>query len=105
MLDWYISPSNRNTARRSIGAARRVSRNQPLRKRTWSSSRPYLSKLAFTCSSEGQLRSEEHTSELQSPMYLVCRLLLEKKKWQSQRSTTRCRRDGTKLAATAVRTA
>src|SRR5437763_5062218 len=27
-------------------------------------------------------RSEEHTSELQSPMYLVCRLLLEKKKPQ-----------------------
>src|SRR5437879_9239258 len=26
-----------------------------------------------------QFRSEEHTSELQSPMYLVCRLLLEKK--------------------------
>src|SRR5437763_13407066 len=25
-------------------------------------------------------RSEEHTSEIQSPMYLVCRLLLEKKK-------------------------
>src|SRR5437879_2784476 len=25
------------------------------------------------------MRSEEHTSELQSPMYLVCRLLLEKK--------------------------
>src|SRR5437763_11748137 len=25
-------------------------------------------------------RSEEHTSELQSPMYLVCRLLLENKK-------------------------
>src|SRR5437879_5697521 len=25
----------------------------------------------------GQLRSEDHTSELQSPMYLVCRLLLE----------------------------
>src|SRR5437879_10334799 len=25
-------------------------------------------------------RSEEHTSELQSPMYLVCRLLLAKKK-------------------------
>src|SRR5437763_9880745 len=27
-----------------------------------------------------KMRSEEHTSELQSPMYLVCRLLLEKKK-------------------------
>src|SRR5437764_7230945 len=26
-------------------------------------------------------RSEEHTSELQSPMYLVCRPLLEKKKY------------------------
>src|SRR5437762_5812806 len=34
------------------------------------------------CSSAGPTpsRSEEHTSELQSPMYLVCRLLLEKKK-------------------------
>src|SRR5437879_623066 len=31
-------------------------------------------------SATGPLRSEEHTSELQSPMYLVCRLLLEKKK-------------------------
>src|SRR6202011_1596646 len=30
------------------------------------------------------IRSEEHTSELQSPMYLVCRLLLEKESW-SQR--------------------
>src|SRR5438552_19207143 len=28
----------------------------------------------------GQIRSEEHTSELQSPDHLVCRLLLEKKK-------------------------
>ena len=27
-----------------------------------------------------KLRSEEHTSELQSPDHLVCRLLLEKKK-------------------------
>src|ERR1017187_10746415 len=27
-------------------------------------------------------RSEEHTSELQSPMYLVCRLLLEKKPYK-----------------------
>src|SRR5947208_6650675 len=29
---------------------------------------------------EGAPRSEEHTSELQSPDHLVCRLLLEKKK-------------------------
>src|SRR5437764_8189779 len=32
------------------------------------------------CVGSGRMRSEEHTSELQSPMYLVCRLLLEKKK-------------------------
>src|SRR5437763_12837667 len=31
-------------------------------------------------------RSEEHTSELQSPMYLVCRLLLEKKKKKNKRN-------------------
>src|SRR3712207_7649235 len=31
-------------------------------------------------SSSSQTRSEEHTSELQSRQYLVCRLLLEKKK-------------------------
>src|SRR3712207_7205806 len=30
-----------------------------------------------------RLRSEEHTSELQSRQYLVCRLLLEKKKKQA----------------------
>src|SRR5437763_5706951 len=33
-------------------------------------------------------RSEEHTSELQSPMYLVCRLLLEKKKNSIQPAQT-----------------
>src|SRR3712207_9579083 len=31
-------------------------------------------------SAAAQIRSEEHTSELQSRQYLVCRLLLEKKK-------------------------
>src|SRR5688572_32635361 len=33
----------------------------------------------------GELRSEEHTSELQSQSNLVCRLLLEKKKKKSSR--------------------
>src|SRR5258708_36932543 len=33
-------------------------------------------------------RSEEHTSELQSPDHLVCRLLLEKKKFISHLTTT-----------------
>src|SRR5260370_30721276 len=34
----------------------------------------------------GELRSEEHTSELQSHLNLVCRLLLEKKKLQQRLS-------------------
>src|SRR3712207_8574739 len=34
------------------------------------------------------LRSEEHTSELQSRQYLVCRLLLEKKKQHSEQGTS-----------------
>src|SRR5437762_7603570 len=39
-----------------------------------------ISGSAFSCDDLTWMRSEEHTSELQSPMYLVCRLLLEKKK-------------------------
>src|SRR2546426_5774386 len=44
---------------------------------------PYLrdpATLARPWANPGTLRSEEHTSELQSPCNLVCRLLLEKKK-------------------------
>src|SRR3712207_8779058 len=36
---------------------------------------PFISSIIDSCT-----RSEEHTSELQSRQYLVCRLLLEKKK-------------------------
>src|SRR3712207_6853558 len=42
-----------------------------------------LAALEMLCTSKGYRgfeRSEEHTSELQSRQYLVCRLLLEKKK-------------------------
>src|SRR5258707_8408129 len=45
--------------------------------------RSTVSRLTHTLTRMGQLvylRSEEHTSELQSRQYLVCRLLLEKKK-------------------------
>src|SRR2546422_6543528 len=37
---------------------------------------------------EGSFRSEEHTSELQSRLHLVCRLLLEKKKYTSRCPTS-----------------
>src|SRR2546427_8112232 len=38
---------------------------------------------------DGDWRSEEHTSELQSQSNLVCRLLLEKKKKKKQNTYTR----------------
>src|SRR2546425_5804955 len=41
---------------------------------------PPIDSRAHTPESIGGPRSEEHTSELQSLAYLVCRLLLEKKK-------------------------
>src|SRR2546425_8408694 len=40
----------------------------------------YVHRLAEADRSQSEVRSEEHTSELQSLAYLVCRLLLEKKK-------------------------
>src|SRR5690349_23637460 len=46
--------------------------------------------IAIALATEPQLRSEEHTSELQSRRDLVCRLLLEKKK--QNRSTARTAR-------------
>src|SRR3712207_8715106 len=42
--------------------------------------RKYNSKSQISIGDWRQTRSEEHTSELQSRQYLVCRLLLEKKK-------------------------
>src|SRR3712207_7999465 len=39
-----------------------------------------VKKRSDTCENIEKIRSEEHTSELQSRQYLVCRLLLEKKK-------------------------
>src|SRR3712207_7473956 len=40
---------------------------------------PRSSRYPSSSSRRGRARSEEHTSELQSRQYLVCRLLLEKK--------------------------
>src|SRR5437879_6862352 len=51
-----------------------------LDKRARGRGRPVEALVQVNVAGEGQKRSEEHTSELQSPMYLVCRLLLEKKK-------------------------
>src|SRR5215813_5487135 len=67
---------------------------------------------AFCQQSRVMLRSEEHTSELQSRPHLVCRLLLEKKKsappWGSSVSGRRswcCARPSTACVAYATATA
>src|SRR2546429_1776273 len=40
---------------------------------------PFTPQMSFNPANDGDRRSEEHTSELQSRLHLVCRLLLEKK--------------------------
>src|SRR5438876_8839794 len=78
MLRPYILPydSSRVIPRLRAGARRALSGRAPTEEARMH--RPLASiLLAFL------LRSEEHTSELQSPVHLVCRLLLEKKKTKS----------------------
>src|SRR3712207_8931505 len=58
----------------STAAARSSANSTPVR-RSSSGSHSHETMRAMSCT-----RSEEHTSELQSRQYLVCRLLLEKKK-------------------------
>src|SRR2546429_5142984 len=55
---------------------------------------PYIFKASYDKANRSSVkafrgRSEEHTSELQSRLHLVCRLLLEKKK-KDQHKTTPC---------------
>ena len=50
---------------------------------------PLLKEFARNVKNQTTLRSEEHTSELQSRQYLVCRLLLEKKKKKKTNQQTK----------------
>src|SRR3712207_8528775 len=73
--DLRRSPPRRRTRRHDVAALRPV---QPVLLRVQRHLR-------------GAARSEEHTSELQSRQYLVCRLLLEKKKliiWKANEKST-----------------
>src|SRR3712207_8252882 len=57
-----------------------TSTNEPEPAATTTPTRPASSPApGYTSSGDAGKRSEEHTSELQSRQYLVCRLLLEKK--------------------------
>src|SRR3712207_8840288 len=67
--------------------ARRGQRDRPVPLRSPQRTRTRATSASDSCSSmstDPGVRSEEHTSELQSRQYLVCRLLLEKKKNKTQ---------------------
>src|SRR5687767_15441043 len=68
----------RSVAGRRVAARRR--RIHPRRHRLCARPHPELLEVPARARAPPQSRSEEHTSELQSLAYLVCRLLLEKKK-------------------------
>src|SRR5690348_17755399 len=55
----------------------------------WTQSSWYASFAGSEARIPAGLRSEEHTSELQSPVHLVCRLLLEKKKKKNHNTKKR----------------
>src|SRR5256884_6435221 len=64
--------------------------------------RQHLGQGAVAVYALAQGRSEEHTSELQSRLHLVCRLLLEKKKTRSSTDAARPRRVRSAPARTSV---
>src|SRR5438445_6204215 len=66
----FRSRRNRSKPRNRIAGASGAQRDRPAP----------LNHLTFRLYKRNVRRSEEHTSELQSRQYLVCRLLLEKKK-------------------------
>src|SRR5258708_14858861 len=62
-------------------------RPRPAHRSSWACPPPSRPTAATRLPPRGS-RSEEHTSELQSPDHLVCRLLLEKKKNESRIQVT-----------------
>src|SRR3712207_8459955 len=57
----------------------KFAQDYPREYQTWAMTEDTTFQSRYNGSSEKDVRSEEHTSELQSRQYLVCRLLLEKK--------------------------
>src|SRR5438309_9159415 len=71
-ISWRGAPAARGRAARAPGSRRSAAPGTAARSRT-------------APTDFARLRSEEHTSELQSQFHLVCRLLLEKKKTKRPR--------------------
>src|SRR4051794_41359049 len=64
----------------SLHDALPISNNSVLLNHRWSRANLFVNYSHNRREDFTRVRSEEHTSELQSPVHLVCRLLLEKKK-------------------------
>src|SRR5256885_12606716 len=75
---WEVRLFEQAPALSEVGAGIQIGPNVVRRLQAWGLQKPLQ-----------QVRSEEHTSELQSPCNLVCRLLLEKKK-NSASDSARC---------------
>src|SRR5258708_11351361 len=78
---WFLawrSSSVGSCARRGRSCEQRIHTPSPSHDIVAEGSRSHPNRAPRAVS--GAIRSEEHTSELQSPDHLVCRLLLEKKK-------------------------
>src|SRR5256885_11645627 len=73
-------PSSRQPPQQNIVGDIEVDHNGPGHSKRLQNPIEFLQSLGMPGPIVIHLRSEEHTSELQSPCNLVCRLLLEKKK-------------------------
>src|SRR2546426_7836596 len=80
-----IRPPPRSTLFPYTTLFRSRGRRRRWRRRRWWWRRRRRRVVAAARAAVGETRSEEHTSELQSPCNLVCRLLLEKKKKSNNR--------------------
>src|SRR5256885_12909291 len=83
-LRWHLAPNHHQTADMALLLAELPGLpNQSVHLASREPDSPYRLHAASLF-----LRSEEHTSELQSPCNLVCRLLLEKKKYTKSITTS-----------------
>src|SRR2546422_6696298 len=84
------APVQRTSTPCAGGRMSRASRRPPSVQRRPGRIRKKIVTYTATVAAAPSERSEEHTSELQSRLHLVCRLLLEKKK---KNDNTRCSRN------------
>src|SRR5687768_18133630 len=82
----FRSPDRLRPRHTTRPAARAL--NPVRRKETTDASKTDISRYVAGRGERARSRSEEHTSELQSRLHLVCRLLLEKKNWNSKTSNS-----------------